>query len=211
MSILQKLIAYFVAKAPHRIGRTQLVKYVYLFEYYHTLAFGRQYTDCRFVRYHYGPYCEAIVSELREMSEVVREEPYFSAYGEAYAYSLAVGCEASSELPEPERSLADLVLRTVGDKTLEDLLKVVYATPPMARVLEKETADGYSHLGEELEMTARLPIPQFSQAELEAARQRNRLRKRRGSREEYVKHMLEEYTAFEILRRRATACLQTKE
>lgn len=65
--------------------------------------------------------------------------------------------------------------------------------------------------GEELDMTARQPIPQFSQAELEEARQRNRLRKRRGSREEYVEHMLEEYAAFEILRRRATACLLSKE
>lgn len=105
-------------------------------------------------------------------------------------------------LPQPQQRLADFVINVLGEKTLDELLDYVYLTPPMAKVIEAEERDGYLHNGEELDMTVRRPIPQFTVAELEAARQRNRQRRTRGSRDEYVAHLVQEYKAFEPIRRR---------
>ncbi len=212
MRHLRNLIAYFIAK--QSLGRTELTKYIYVFEYWHTLAFNQPYSEACFIRYKHGPYCSSIVQSIEEMPDIIAEQTYITYNGYlGYHYHIKRPYENLSgfHLPQPQQLLADSVINVLGDKTLDELLDYVYLTPPMAKVIEAEERDGYLHNGEELDMTVRRPIPQFTVAELEAARQRNRQRKTRGSRNEYVAHLVQEYKAFEPVRRRVNQCLMSGE
>lgn len=205
MKRLKDLIVYLIDNMPHSIGRTGLVKIIYLFEHYHFLAFGKQYTNIKFIRHYYGPYSYAIPEAMRELIGVINEETYFTQYGEAYCYSLQTAYDY--DLPEPQRYLADFVISVVAHKTLNELLEYVYSTPPMEKILKKENENGAKYYREELQMAARKDVPRISEGLLAAARERNKLRKKRGSDEEYRANLVSEYKALEPLRRRANECL----
>ena len=209
MENLQKLVMYFVASSP-RVGRVGLMKLIYLFEYYHTLGYGVPFTLAEFVRYHYGPFAQDVYVAIEMASDIILEDMYISSYGRpAYSYEVAATCvrEILEELPDRQRELADFVLECTRGKSFDELLAYVYRTPPMVRIKLVETADHQMHLKEVLDMTARKPILSFSRAELDAARERNGQRRKRGSDEEYFADLISEHKAFSKLRERANQCL----
>jgi len=55
----------------------------------------------------------------------------------------------------------------------------------------------------------RKPMPKFTRQELQAARERNRQRKKRGTDSEYMANLFEEHRSLGILRRRASECRST--
>lgn len=208
MSNLQNLVEYFVASYPS-VGRVTLMKMVYLFDYYHTLAYGAPFTSAQFIRYQYGPFASSVYNAV-EMSPIITEIPYVSMYNRlAYSYKIAISheTEALGALPTQQHAIAEVVVDFVRNKTYDELIEYVYATPPMDKIRRVEEVDGQEYWGEVLDMTARKPIPKFSRAQIAAAQKRLRQREKRGSDEEYLADLLAEYHTFSKLRERANKCL----
>lgn len=205
---LKALIIYFVANSTHRLGRTELIKLLYLFEHYHTLAFGGQFSSASFIRYQYGPYSPAVLTAVEQLPGIVVEESYMGTYGTGYKYHIGnVSIPEQYELPIQHQVLCKFVKEQVKGQSIQEIKDYVYSTAPMVKVLAAETADGYPHYEEELDMSARKPIPKFTKQELLEAKDRNRLRKRRGSDSDYMAHLLNEHQVFGPLRRRANECV----
>jgi len=205
---LEALIVYFIENSSSLLGRIDLIKRLYLFEYYHTLACGEQYTNAVFERYRHGPYCAAAINTARNMDGIINEDSYVGVYGVGYTYRISPSYRVSDDLlPVKQKTLADFVVNVLKEKSLDETLKFVYSTPPMVKVLLQEQEDEMPHYREVLNMSARKPTPKFTREELQAARERNRLRKKRGTDNDYFAHLTEENRSLEPFRRRANECL----
>ncbi|SFR18655.1 type II toxin-antitoxin system antitoxin SocA domain-containing protein [Desulfoscipio geothermicus] len=207
MDNLKKLIIYIISKL-RQTGRTELIKTVYLFEYYHSLAFGHQFSEARFVRYKYGPYCAEVINAIKQMDGIITENFYIGMYGPAYSYRLVNQPEKEIyAMPLDKMALADLAIKVVSSMNYNEMLNYVYSTPPMTKVIMAEQVSGYLHYEEELDMTTRKQTPKFTRNELRMAKERNRNRKKRGTDQEYISHLLVVYRELEPLKRRANICL----
>ncbi|MEG6521158.1 Panacea domain-containing protein [Desulfotomaculum sp. 1211_IL3151] len=206
MGPLEKVITYFVAKKGN-VKRTELVKLVYLFEHYHVLKYGYQFTDTQFIRYKHGPYASEITTTAENLDGLIACETYNGMYGSAFIYKLNqrfIGDDF--DLPTEQGDLALLAINSVKGKSFQEMLDYVYSTPPMEKVILSEKEDGVPHYREVLDMNARKPTLRFSRSELQSAKQRNSLRKKRGTDEEYMANLLNGHRELEPLRRRANTC-----
>lgn len=209
MDRLSALIVYFVANSSHNLGRTELVKHIYTFEYYHTLSYGKQYTEAVFQRHHHGPYCATAINTARELVGIIAEDSYLGRHGIGYSYRIEPSFKACEEyLPEKQKELADFITSVFKGKSFQDMLDFVYSTPPMVKVLQEEKDDGFSHHEEVLDMSTRKPSLRFTRQELRAAKERNQQRKKLGTDNEYTENLLVEHRSLGIIRRRANQCLE---
>lgn len=207
MDSLEALICYFLSQRPG-IGRVMLQKLVYLFEYYHTLSQGSQFTQVRFIRYKHGPFAQQVHTAV-ENCNIINKDVYYGPNGVGYAYILN-GSGIKLELPSQQQPFANFVLKITSEKNLDDVIDFVYRTPPMANILLVESAVSNKMLKEELDMTARETVPVFSKDKILAAKERNKERVNMGSNEQYFANLLSEYRELEPLRERATRCQTSK-
>ncbi len=209
MNRLKQLIIYFIAHTPYNIGRTELVKMVYLFDHYHCLNTGSQYSEANFIRYNYGPYAFEILSAISDLQGIICEKAYpnYSRgnIGYNYEYNGTVLSE-DLKLPIEQEQIADFVINCANGKSLEELLTFVYNTPPMENILEVERVENRKLFWEELDMNSKRQLPNFSEEKLAAARERNKNREKRGTDEEYTLHLLDQYKTFEKIRERVNLC-----
>lgn len=211
MGRLKELIAYFVDNVPYTFGRTELIKFIYLFEYYHLSIYGRQYTDAVFIRYKNGPFSVRVLNVVEQMTDTIYQEQYMGKYGPAYNFRVINTTKIREyKLPEEQINIAKFVINLARNKPLKELLDLVYSTPPMVKVLMAEQIDGKPHYKEELDMSARNSMLAFTKKELKEAKERNSQRKRRGTDEDYFAHLLNEHRAFGLVRRRATQWLSSQ-
>lgn len=66
---LKSLLVYFLKRTPKPLGRTEIMKYVYLFEYYYYQKYKKQYTNLIFERYKYGPNQSGVVEAIEDLAE----------------------------------------------------------------------------------------------------------------------------------------------
>ena len=69
--LLKELLSFFVLHFPRRLTRTELVKLVYLFEYFFFGLYKRTYSGVQFVRDYYGPYSAEVISGAIFIDEVM--------------------------------------------------------------------------------------------------------------------------------------------
>ena len=210
MSKLEGLIAYFIKKIPYKITRTELVKFVYWFEYLRVQTYGQQLTEAKFIRYNYGPYSHEIVSTAEQMADVgaIVIEPHICCNGKP-SYLHSVGnmnlLNRYTLDNDEDRLIADTTINDLSGLSYNSLIAKVYSTPPMATILFDEEM-GVCHDKEELNMKECDHCRKFSREKIEAARQRLD-KSSRGSDEEYYAYLLEEKSAYETLRKRADRCI----
>lgn len=208
MGKVEKLICYFLTKSSRPLNKTEIVKMLYLFEYYHVQTFGEQYTELQFIRYNYGPYAleiEEIIDSLINNNIIKRE---VVAYSDRTVYLHRIendeGCLYSPD--EDKKIIADKVIQELSDKDYNDMINYVYSTPPMRKILNKEGEYGSHLFGEVLNMKESKPLKKFNKGKIEEARKRLD-RSSRGSDEEYYAHLLEINEELKMLRRRANSCI----
>lgn len=209
MNRLKQLIIYFIVHTQYNIGRTELVKLVYLFEHYHCLNTGSQYSEANFIRYNYGPYAFEIPSAISDLQGIIYEQAYPNHsrgnIGYNYEYTGTVLSE-DLKLPIEQEQIADFVINCANGKSLEELLAFVYNTPPMEKILKTERDENCTLFWGELDVNSKRQLPSFSEEKLAAARERNKNRKKRGNDEEYALHLLNQYKTFEKIRERVNLC-----
>lgn len=212
MNNLKKIIVYFLKNKPSLL-RTEIMKYVYLFEHYYQTAYGRKFTETNFIRYEYGPYDENIKIALDDLCNervLLIDESISMRRGNTY-YIYYLNEDPPSkydDLPHDAVEIAEFVLIELKNKVLEAVLDYTYKTAPMRVILEEEEKGGYKLNGRLLDMQYTGPIYKPSRERLLKARKRiNEWRKKLPpvSDEEYMLHEMEIYREFEDIRRRANS------
>lgn len=214
MKGVKELICYFLIHSPRLLNKTEIVKMLYLFEYYHVKTFGNQYTDIIFVRYNYGPYAAAIEEELDKLiDDDIIEREIIGYYDRTiYLHKITnisnlnkINISYEYLLDQDKALIADKVIDELSCKSYEEMIDHVYSTPPMVKILNKERKIGFQLIGEVLNMKESRPLKKFSREKIEEARKRLD-KSSRGSDEEYYAHLLKINEELKILRGRANSC-----
>jgi hypothetical protein len=181
---------------------------LYLFEYYHVQTYGKQYSDLNFIRWDYGPYAQAIESELNDLifyGLVKRETVCYHDGRKVYLHKPSdTNIAIKFPLDANKRYIADRIILELSYKSYEDMIKIVYSTPPMEKILKEEESTGSKLYGRRLNMKEAEKIYSPTKERLIAARKRRLERKSKGSDKEYLECIIKEYTALEPLRREAS-------
>jgi Protein of unknown function (DUF4065) len=203
----KSLILYFLKQSGKSLGRTELMKYVYLFEYYYTQMFGKQYTDLKFVRYKFGPNHSAVVEATYSLQEegLISIDEYTNYFnGTSYGHRLIQPDFTNYQLSQDAELVASFVVDLLWNKNYRGVLEVAYNTPPMKEILEEERVSGSQLYGRVIDMSKSGPIFKSSrQARMEAKKRLQNRESSRGSDREYYSHLVEQYKKYADTRRRA--------
>ena len=206
---IKALLVYFLNELGKSLGRTEIMKYVYSFEYYYYQMFGKQFTNLEFNRYYYGPNEGAVMDAVTQLSQegIIQITEYTNSYG-GYSYSHKIVMQPkvnTYNLPNNVKFVADFIVDTLANEDYKGVIDFAYSTPPMKEILLEEKIVGRPLLGRMLDMSKTDPI--FKSTRQEKAEARRRLQaspKDRGSDEEYYRSLLNQYYLFEDTRRRAS-------
>lgn len=129
------LVSYIVDRMSGRVGRTMVVKLLYLIDLEAHRYLGRSVTGVTYRLWHYGPFDPDIyrsLERLRDAGEIAEETiQYPSAAG--YRYTTR-NPGRTHDLTPAEEAVVTFVLGTYAPRDLEEVLDVVYNTEPMKRV-----------------------------------------------------------------------------
>jgi hypothetical protein len=205
---LKALLTYFLSNSEKSLGRTEIMKYVYTFEYYFYQMYGKQFTNLKFNRYYYGPNESMLLDTVSGLQEdgIIKISEYQNYYG-ALSYSHkfvmhpAVG---SYNLPDQVKFVASFILDRLGNENYQGVINFSYSTPPMVEIIKEEERVGRTFLGRVLDMSKTGPIFKSTREQKSEARQRLKVQQQeRGNEEEYYSNLLNQYHLFEDTRRRA--------
>lgn len=133
----EQLVAFFVTKCAGKraLGRTQLMKLLYLADYEARRYLGRPISGLDYVWHHFGPYDDRFLSAIGvlETHNLVREERVMYPTGkEGYRYRPGGSTNISYGFAPIELEILRHVCTTYSDLKLQALLAdVVYETEPM--------------------------------------------------------------------------------
>lgn len=204
---LNKLLVYFIKNSNKTVGRTILMKYVYLFEYYYYQKYRQHFTDLAFERYKFGPNQQSVVdtASLLEMQGIINMHAYENYYGKySYDYSFNA-CESEDYLlGEKEEEVASFILDTLGNDNYRGVLDFAYSTPPMREIIEEENRDGCQYYGRVIDMSKTKTIFKSNRnSRLEARKRLEAKQTQSGSDQEYYANLLDQYERYSDTRRRA--------
>jgi len=146
ISMLEKLILFFVGKSKGHITKTQLVKFLYLTDLYAVKWTEKQLTDLDWRYYRFGPWSEDIDSCLtnlytkRVLGEVQNNQAVLIEPRENCPDVDDLGFSKGLEL-----MLRNIRKAWIGAK-LDDLLAYVYQTEPMLEAKENHKPEEKAHL-----------------------------------------------------------------
>lgn len=210
MKRLLALISYFISNSPYLLKITEIMKMVYLFEYYHYQTFGCQYTDIQFVRFDYGPFASEVYMGLEKLHQAGGINVYLypmEGGRKAYLHEINnIDVLREYSIDDEIKYIADEVLNELSGLSYDDLIYRVYSTPPMAKITQEEYIVGEKELRRPLDMAECKPIKKFNKEKIEEARRRLD-KSSRGTDEDYYAHLLEQKKKFDDLRGRANQCL----
>jgi len=154
MEKLKHLMTFFIKEFPQSLGRTQLIKAIYLLDCEWYAIHGTTYSGLQYYRDKNGPFDSTFYEAKDQLidEEIIVELPYVHQKGQGYQFEY-VGKEFDETLLHP---MALDIARDIVDRlTYADTKKFLdeaYNTLPMLVVLEKESKSGCKLHGEELPM-----------------------------------------------------------
>lgn len=137
----EQMLAFFVQNCNGRVGRTQLIKFLYLADYEARRFLGRPISSVVYEWYHYGPYDHQFQSRLSTLrnSGVILEEPV--AYPNGLRGYIYVSGETQFDLnfDPDEVAVLEHVCKTYSRINLQSLLDdIVYETEPMRNAQQRD-------------------------------------------------------------------------
>lgn len=155
MERLKQLMAFFIKEFPQSLGRTQLIKAIYLLDCEWHAIHGITYSGLKYYRDNNGPF-DATFYEVKDQlirEETIVEHIYAHPKGYGYRYEYLGGEIDESDLHPMALGIARDIVDRLAYADLRKFLDEAYSTPPMLAILEKESeGDRYLH-GEEIPMS----------------------------------------------------------
>ncbi|MFH0991120.1 MAG: type II toxin-antitoxin system antitoxin SocA domain-containing protein [bacterium] len=159
------------------LGKTQLVKLLYLTEVEHYRAHGNRLTDLQWLFSHYGPYALALESIFSD-SEFEKKEVKIQSDKDLILFRVAESMAAYK--PKVDVSLSLIIKKIVGqwgNKPLEELLDYVYfETEPMESVKQRGDVLDFSTIKPASEIPSIIPLKASKEAEKKVAILRERIK-----------------------------------
>src|SRR5690625_4514947 len=142
---LKKLLVNFLLIAPKSLNRTELVKYVYLFEYYYYQMYRHSYTGLEFKRDYFGPNQPSVIECAAELNEagilnIIEYENYYG--GISYSHELLTTSIDEFEINYSAREVVSFVVDVLGNQNYRGVIDITYSTPPMKEILDEERKKG---------------------------------------------------------------------
>ena len=127
VEMLKKLILYLVTRyyrvTGKGIGRTKLMKLVFLVDYLYWKRFGKRLLDVKWVKYLYGPFSKAVLEALDELER----EGIIGVAELDKGITLYTALYNNIKLSEEAKKIVDEVVENFGKLSLDELLKYVYS------------------------------------------------------------------------------------
>lgn len=133
-----KYISWYATRQDIALTTNRLVKFMYLFDYYHAKVVGQKFSDLPWAFVYYGPYCTEAASTIEQAVKYgnVDKKTFDSKYDIGKEYHLFKCYDPDAE--QIERNMNFVVLsriqwaiRQFGDDTAELLDYVYFDTEPM--------------------------------------------------------------------------------
>ena len=134
-----------IVRLKGELGRTKLIKLVYLSDYFSRRARGKPISNYRYRLADHGPFDHAFYPTLKALEDVGIKETYFKEW-DGYRYSVPDKPTPPMALDKAELEIVGRVIETFGKRPLNQLQDVVYHTEPMV------TAKDAKKAGEDLDM-----------------------------------------------------------
>jgi uncharacterized phage-associated protein len=156
---LEQAIAYVLKEQPTNILR--VVKLIYLADYLYAKSFGNKkpFTG-NYYREKFGPLQPSLYPVLNNMYK----ENVVERTGNTLKLKKNIRID---KLNEEEIACLDKVLRDFSDVSTDKLLKVAYATEPMKKIEEMETAINDKLLYQEIDFDATKKHPLLENSDLD--------------------------------------------
>lgn len=136
----EELVAFFVNRCAGNLGRTRLMKLLYLADYEARRYLGRPLSGIKYVWHFYGPYEPKLpewIDSLKGSGVIVEEPMTYPSGVTGYLYTPGPRSPSASFAPA-EMEILSYVCRQYSQVPLRDLLDdVVYQTEPMLKAQEK--------------------------------------------------------------------------
>lgn len=207
MNELESLIMYFVKMFPQKLGRTKLIKAVYLLDCEWYRIHGSTFTGLKYLRDNNGPFDTSFYKAKDSLisNDMLQEVPYTYLGGSRYEFHLGMNAPDEIEFNGMAKCIADDIILDLQSSDLNSFLERAYSTKPMLSIQTKESERGEKCYGEVLEMEKlkRSPKPLFSLKQVKQAAQKLDFTPR-GSDEEYAAVVNEEIEQLRVFRERAS-------
>jgi hypothetical protein len=135
----EQLIAFFINACDGKIGRTQLMKFLYLTDYEARRYLGRPLSNLDYIWHHYGPYDAAVGEVVKGLTDqaIIQEHTVVYPTGQVgYRYYWG-GKPITYDFLPIELQILGYIYRTYSKMNLRALLDdVVYETEPMQQARE---------------------------------------------------------------------------
>jgi hypothetical protein len=138
----EQLIAYFVKTCGRPVGKTRVMKLLYLADYESRRYLGRPISAIPYVWYHYGPYDKRFDSWLTTLKEhgVVTERDLTTVPGVQGSFYSPGKADLEYSFSPVELEILAYVRRTYANRRLRSLLDdIVYQTEPMKHAQAKDS------------------------------------------------------------------------
>lgn len=137
----EQMVAFFVRTAASDLGRTQLMKFLYLADYEARRLLGRSISGLKYIWYHHGPYDENAVKAMSHLDDlkIIHESTVMYPNGRiSYRYNRGVLPAALDGFSAIELQILKHVSEEYSKYSLDDLLEWVYDTEPMVKAKEQK-------------------------------------------------------------------------
>lgn len=135
MDLVSDLLCQIVKRVPG-VGRTQLVKLLYLADAASRSFLGKPITDLEYIWYNHGPFDSRIYNRLSKLSQSGNIQENRVKYSSMDGYQYAIGREPDhSALDKHQAAIVEYIIREFGQLRLRALLDYTNKTAPMKKAI----------------------------------------------------------------------------
>jgi len=135
-----QILKYIIEHLSAKLGRTHLIKLVYLADYHSRRLFGNPVSTFDYYYDKQGPFNKEFYPCVESLKGYVKEEEINFSFYKGYLFHNTSKKIEYKQLSQYDLYILDYVINTYGKANLQSLLEdVVYKTEPMLEVVKKRT------------------------------------------------------------------------
>lgn len=133
-----QIIKFIIERLTGKLGRTHLIKLIYLADYHSRRLFGKPVSTFNYCYDKQGPFDKELYSCIECLKNYIREDEINFPYYKGYLFQNLPKKMEYTQLTHYDTFILDYVIHTYGKSNLQSLLEdVVYKTEPMLEVVKK--------------------------------------------------------------------------
>lgn len=135
-----QVIKFIIERLSGKLGRTHLLKMVYLADYHSHRLFGKSISTFKYIWWKEGPFDRTFYDCISSIkgSYIEEESIHYPSGNHVYMYRNIPTSMKYDDISEPEFYVLQYIIESYGKVDLQTLLdEVVYETEPMKELIKK--------------------------------------------------------------------------